>query len=63
MAYYDDNFGAYNIDSPEDVEFYHKVQKESKWKTCVICGEKVKLRPQYDKCNACCERMEQGGGW
>jgi hypothetical protein len=46
-TYYDDNFGFYDIESEEDVEFYHAVQKESVWKNCQRCGAKVKLRPDY----------------
>jgi hypothetical protein len=28
-TYHDDNFGCYEIDSEEDLEFYHQVQRES----------------------------------
>ena len=60
--YYDDNFGNYNMDDDRDetVEFYHEVQKRSVWKVCSICGDKVKIMSHYDKCNSCCERMENG---
>jgi hypothetical protein len=58
--YYDDNFGHYEIESEEDIEFYHQVQKESRLKKCVICGRKVKLRPEYDKCNSCADKIERG---
>lgn len=58
--FYDDNFGHWEIRDEEDVEFYFQVQKESIWKTCRICGRKVKIRPDYDICNGCAERMEKG---
>ena len=61
-AYYDDNFGFYNTedDHYEAVSFYRENQRRSVLKTCVCCGRKVKLLPQYNKCNSCCERIESG---
>lgn len=59
-TYIDDNFGVWEIQSEEDVGFYNQAQRESVLKNCVICGRKVKLRPQYDKCNSCCEKIERG---
>ena len=60
--YHDDNFGHWDMDDEfEDKQkFYKQVQKESVWKVCSICDQKVKLRPEYDKCNACMDRMESG---
>lgn len=58
--YYDDNYGHYEIRDEEDVEFYFQVQKRSRLKKCVICGRRVKILPEYDKCNSCCERIERG---
>ena len=59
-TYIDDNFGVYDIESPDDVEFYHQVQRESVWKTCEGCGRRVKLRPDYGYCNSCATKREQG---
>ena len=61
--YYDDNFGHWDMDDDQEErqEFYHQVQKESVWKVCSICDEKVKLRPEYDKCNSCMDTIESGG--
>jgi hypothetical protein len=59
-GYYDDNFGWYEIESEEDIEFYHQMQAESVVKTCVMCGRQVKLRPDYDKCNSCADAIERG---
>ena len=59
--YVDDNFGVYDIESEEDVEFYHQVQKESRRKKCQGCGRMVKLRPDYAYCNSCANIRERGG--
>lgn len=61
LAYYDENFGFYDIESDDDVEFYHAVQRESVTKTCEGCGCKVKLRPEYSYCNRCADIRERGG--
>lgn len=58
-GYYDDNFGWYEIESEEDIEFYHSVQRESVEKKCNGCRRIVKLRPDYGYCNTCATKMEQ----
>ena len=62
MEVYDDNFGHWDMsDDPEEtMDFYRRVQETNVEKVCVICGEKVMIQPQYDKCNACCEKIEKG---
>ena len=60
MTYTDDNFGHWDMEDPDSIEFYHQVQAESTWKRCEGCGELVKLRPQYGFCNDCATKMEQG---
>lgn len=62
-SYYDDNFGFYDIQSEEDVEFYHAMQKRSVRKKCQRCGRMVKLAPDYGICNSCCEQIERGGDY
>ena len=59
-SYYDDNFGHYDIEDEDDVEFYHQVQRESVLKTCDGCGRRVKLRPDYGYCNSCADKRERG---
>ncbi len=59
-GYYDDNFGWYDIESEEDIEFYHQVQRQSVWKNCQDCGKRVKLKPDYGICNSCADAIEQG---
>lgn len=56
--YYDDNFGHYNIESEEDIEFYHLTQKNSVQKICVDCGQSVLLLPHYECCNSCADQRE-----
>jgi hypothetical protein len=60
-SYYDDNFGCYDIQSEEDIEFYREMQRISVRKKCQGCGRMVKIKPDYGYCNSCCERIEQGG--
>ena len=60
-TYYDDNFGEYDIDDKEDIEFYHQCQTRSVKKKCACCGCIVKILPQYDKCDRCASILEAGG--
>ena len=59
-TFIDDNFGVYNIESEEDVDWYHEVQMDSVWKKCERCGRRVKLRKSYGTCNDCMEKLERG---
>jgi hypothetical protein len=59
-SYYDDNFGHWEIEDDEDVEFYHQVQKESVRKKCQGCGRMVKIKPDYALCNSCADKAEKG---
>ncbi len=58
--YIDDNFGVYEIESDEDVEFYHSVQKRSVLKKCDGCGRQVRLLPDYGYCDRCATLREGG---
>lgn len=60
MTYVDDNYGHYEIEDSEDIEFYHRVQRESVKKTCKGCGRTVRLRPDYAYCDGCATKIEQG---
>lgn len=60
-SYYDDNFGFYEIDDPDDVEFFRDVQRRSVRKTCRGCGRVVRLLPDYSLCDTCARRLEAGG--
>ena len=62
MQYYDDNFGWWDeMDDPDNVEFYHQVQRENVEKVCQGCGCTVRLRPDYIYCNSCADILERGG--
>ena len=59
-TFYDDNFGIWeDMDDPEYVPFYEKVQRKSVVKECRGCGRMVKIRPEYAYCNDCMEAQEQ----
>lgn len=59
-TYVDDNFGHWEIEDEDQLEFYHQVQAESIWKRCEGCGRMVRLRPHYGLCDSCATRLEQG---
>lgn len=59
-SYYDDNFGHWEIESEEDIEFYHEVQRDSFRTTCRQCGGVFMLKRGYNLCNGCADRMESG---
>jgi hypothetical protein len=60
-TYIDDNYGTYDIESEEDVQFYHETQSKSVLKKCKGCGRKVRIKPEYALCNSCAETVERGG--
>lgn len=59
-TFVDDNFGTYEIESEEDVEFYRRVQERSVKKKCRGCERMVKLLPHYAYCDSCARKREQG---
>lgn len=59
-SYYDDNYGWYEIDGPEDIEFYHRTQRESVTKRCKGCNRMVRIKPDYAYCNSCADKRERG---
>lgn len=60
-TYYDDNFGCYDIQDEDDIEFYNSMQRKSRRKKCQGCGRMVKISPDYAYCNSCADIMERGG--
>lgn len=61
MTYFDDNFGHWDdMDDPENVEHYHRTQRESVTKKCQGCGRMVKIKPEYGYCNSCADKIERG---
>lgn len=59
-SYYDSNFGHYDIESQEDIEFYKKMQRTNVEKKCQGCGRIVMLQPQYGYCDSCATKIERG---
>jgi len=59
-TFVDDNFGTYNIQDEEDIEFYRSVQQRSVRKKCQGCGRTVKILPHYAYCDSCATKREQG---
>jgi len=60
MMYYDDNYGAYEINDQDDVDFYMQTQRESITKQCRGCKRMVKIRREYAYCNSCADKRERG---
>ena len=60
MPYYDDNFGHWDIEDESDLDHYRRTQETNVEKTCVGCGRKVMIQPQYAYCNTCAEKVEAG---
>jgi len=58
--YYDDNYGWYDIQDQDDVDFYFEMQRKSVWKRCEGCQRRVKLHPDYSICHECATKREQG---
>lgn len=59
-TYYDDNYGHWEMESEEDIEFYRQTQQTNVRKKCCGCGRIVRIQPQYDFCNDCAEKIERG---
>lgn len=59
-VYYDDNYGQYEIESQEDIDFYYERQRTNVFKHCAGCGRKVRIQPDYAYCNSCASKREQG---
>jgi len=60
-TYYDDNYGHYEIESDDDVDFYFQTQAQSVKKKCAGCNRMVRIKPEYGYCNSCADRRERGG--
>lgn len=58
--YYDDNFGHYDIEDEDDVQFYHDMQRTNVEKRCAGCNKLVMLQPQYAYCDSCATKIERG---
>jgi hypothetical protein len=59
-AVYEDNFGFWNIDSPEESAFLKHIQRESVRVKCERCESWVRLVPPRTVCASCAIAMEFG---
>ena len=59
-TYFDSNFGHWDIEDQDDIDFYHEVQRKSVLKRCMGCDRRVRLLPQYGYCDSCATKIEQG---
>jgi hypothetical protein len=59
-ASYEDNFGFWNIDGPEEQAFFEHVQRQSAPAICKRCDRPVRLMPPKDLCAICVCALEWG---
>lgn len=59
-AAYEDNFGFWVIDEPEERAFFEHIQRQSVPTTCKRCERPVRLIPPRDICGLCVCAMEYG---
>jgi rRNA maturation endonuclease Nob1 len=59
-AFYDDNYGHWEIEDQSDIDFFRKTQEENVEKKCEGCGGVFQLRPQAGFCNSCADARERG---
>lgn len=58
--YYDDNYGEWDIQDEDDLEFYRRTQRTNVRKKCAGCGKSVRIQPDYAYCNSCATKIERG---
>jgi predicted amidophosphoribosyltransferase len=59
-AAYDDNFGFWDIDEPEERAFFEHVQRQSVSAICCRCQRPVRLMPTKTLCASCVSALESG---
>jgi hypothetical protein len=59
-AIYEDNFGFWDIDGPEEQAFFEYVQRQSIQKTCDRCKRRIRLMPPKTLCASCVTALECG---
>jgi hypothetical protein len=57
---YEDNFGFYCPEEPDEEEFYKSIRRRSIQKKCVRCHKKVRLLQHIRICASCSSSMEFG---
>ena len=59
-AAYEDNFGFWDLDEPEELAFFHHVQRQSVGAVCKRCERIVHLMPPRIFCAPCASALECG---
>jgi hypothetical protein len=59
-AAYEDNFGFWNLDEPEELAFFRNVQRQSVRAVCKRCECTVHLMPPKIICAPCAAALECG---
>ena len=59
-AVYEDNFGFWEIDCPEESAFFEHVQRQSVRTACTRCERPVRLMPTKAVCARCASALECG---
>ena len=59
-AVYEDNFGFWEIDCPEESAFFEHVQRQSLRTACTRCERPVRLMPTKAVCARCASALECG---
>ena len=57
---YEDNFGFWDLDEPEELAFFHHVQRQSFRAVCKRCDGVVRLLPPKIFCAPCTSALECG---
>ena len=57
---FDDNFGFWDIDEPEERAFFEHVQRQSNRTICERCGKHAQLMPPKTLCARCVAALECG---
>jgi len=59
-AAYEDNFGFWDVDEPEELAFFEHVQRQSVRKICKRCRRPVRLMAPKILCAPCVSALECG---
>ena len=60
MGAYEDNFGFWDIDGPEERALFQYIQRQSVFVTCERCEHLVQLIPPKTVCACCVAALECG---
>jgi hypothetical protein len=60
MGVYEDNFGFWDIDGPEERGLFEQVQRDSVYINCERCERSVGLIPPKTLCATCVSALEYG---